>query len=409
MTSLCSANHQAIEDHSFAPSTSTLSHKESKMLNRIPQSVKITLSVIMLVFALAAIPSASNAQRFHGACGGGTTLTDFIAGAKAHGVLDDLARKTGQTLVTDGSAEKIVKDNYVRVIVTHGVWVTNYTCTGSSFKQLGKKKYLPKGTVLWVPAKNAPSPGKTKYLSWAAQENCGNAASGKIPVRRPGHAPSGKKPSKKKQSKKVPSAPSNGAPCSGQPYVVVNQQLICQSQQQDQKNQTEQNGSTNGQGSPVINNNITVQNQNANQNGNENNNSSNSGGNNQQQGQTQEQQQIQACALANGQWNTVTHNCDHPTPPPPGCTSNCNPHNCPSGQTWDNNKQMCVKDGSTNPPDQGCTSGCTNPPDDNPAWAQCYWDNAGWYGGKWHDSNGPVTADDWAYAGNAQPVGSSCQ
>lgn len=151
--------------------------------------------VFMALLSLMAFANPANAERYNGACGGGSTLADVIAGAKAKGVLDDMARKTGQTPGVDGSAAKIVRDNYVRVIVTRGVWVTNYDCVGGDFVKLDKPKYLPPGTVLWMPEKDAPESGYTATIQDAIQENCGNQATGNIKVKRPGKKKVAKKPS----------------------------------------------------------------------------------------------------------------------------------------------------------------------------------------------------------------------
>lgn len=171
-------------------------------------------SIVMIIISIMSIAfsSAASATRYYGACGGGTTLKDNILGWKAHGVLDDVARTTGQKPGIDGPSSKIVRDNMVPVYLVKGTWVTNYTCSGGRFVKLARKKYLPPGTKLWIPEKNAPAKGKKKYVSKAEQANCGNHASGKMLVKRKGHSKPKHKP-KKKPAKKKPTTPAQSNNC----------------------------------------------------------------------------------------------------------------------------------------------------------------------------------------------------
>lgn len=224
--------------------SSSLYNIKETMTMRVPRLSQM-MAALALIIALSCGfgYSAATAKRYYGACGGGSTLADFIASAKSHGVLDDLARKTGQTPGVDGSSAKIVKDNYVRVRVTRGVYVTNYTCTNGHFKRLSQKKYLPAGTILWVPQKIAPAKGKSKTIHWAAQENCGNKASGNIPVKRPGKPP---KKHKKKVTKKPapkPAPPSGTAiKCNvGELLIMKDSGLACQGISQSQEAKVDNN------------------------------------------------------------------------------------------------------------------------------------------------------------------------
>jgi len=199
------------------------------------------VAVVAISLLFTAFSSTADAKRYYGACGGGTTLKDNIAGWKQHGVLDDVARSTGQKPGVDGPAAKIVKDNMVPVYLVKGTWVTNYNCSNGRFVRLNAKKYLPAGTKLWMPEKNAPAKGKSKYVSKAEQANCGNRATGKMLVKRKGHSKPKPKP-KTKAKPKTPVAVPLVCPVNTV-GIVTNTGIACQSnsstQTADQKSNVE--------------------------------------------------------------------------------------------------------------------------------------------------------------------------
>ena len=129
--------------------------------------------------------SFASAAPFRGACGGGHDLSSAIAGWKAHGVLDDVAKLTGQTPGLDGSAEAIVRQGIVKVVVVKGGYVSNSTCRGGAFKSIGRKKYIPSGAILWVPEKDAPAPCTKGKVKTFMQGLCGNKQNGNLLVKRP--------------------------------------------------------------------------------------------------------------------------------------------------------------------------------------------------------------------------------
>lgn len=142
--------------------------------------------------------------RQHGACGGGDTVGEMMAGWSEHGVLDDVARSSGQTPGLDGSSSAIVRKGVVKVIVVRGGWVKNFTCKNGTFEgPLSKQKYIPAGSVYFVPERLAPPPCKRKraYLGW--QGNCGNKQLGNLLVARPCAVKHRPKPHPKKPVKKV--------------------------------------------------------------------------------------------------------------------------------------------------------------------------------------------------------------
>lgn len=171
-----------------------------------------TLIALAALVVVGAILLPSSAMAANGACGGGNTLSQVIKGWQKHRVLDDVARSTGQTPGLDGSSRSIVKGGIVKTIVVRGGWVTNYTCTGGKFKKVPSKKYIPAGSIYWVPEKLAPAPCKKKRTKRGYEARCGNKQVGSLLVKRP---------CKKKPSK--PKPPKSGGPkvvCSNTGQVV---------------------------------------------------------------------------------------------------------------------------------------------------------------------------------------------
>jgi len=86
------------------------------------QAKQMAVNTVQSAFGLAVPNSVSSVQstQAQGACGGGNTIGEAIAGWRAHGVLDDVARLTGQTPGLDGSAASIVRSGIVKTIVVHG-------------------------------------------------------------------------------------------------------------------------------------------------------------------------------------------------------------------------------------------------------------------------------------------------
>lgn len=165
----------------FGQITSTT--KETKMRNRAMLFLVAMFAAIMLTVPFTTPASAA------GACGGGDTISQAIKGWKNLGVLDDVARSTGQTPRTDGSAEKIVRTGMVKTVVVKGGYVTNSTCSGGKFRKLGKKKYIPAGAIYWVPERYAPkcngkSRSAKKRTRKGYQANCGNFQVGNLVVKR---------------------------------------------------------------------------------------------------------------------------------------------------------------------------------------------------------------------------------
>ncbi len=277
------------------------------------------VAVVAISLLFAAISSTADAKRYYGACGGGTTLKDNIAGWKQHGVLDDVARSTGQKPGVDGPAAKIVKDNMVPVYLVKGTWVTNYTCTNGSFKRLGAKKYLPAGTKLWMPEKNAPAKGKSKYVKKAEQANCGNRATDKMLVKRKGHS----KPKPKHKAKHTPkkSTPT-GCNIAGK---IVDAAGNCVDQSNSTKQDCEAKGNSwNSETNTCLN--ITVQVNCGNAvvvNGSNNTVNTSQGENC--------NKEMEYCVNKGGNWNGVTHVCTMP----PGCTSECQPPVVPTAECTD--------------------------------------------------------------------------
>lgn len=149
---------------------------------------KMPLWAITLLVAFGTMifgTSFASAAPFRGACGGGHDLSSAIAGWKAHGVLDDVAKLTGQTPGLDGSAEAIVRQGIVKVVVVKGGYVSNSTCRGGAFKSIGRKKYIPSGAILWVPEKDAPAPCTKGKVKTFMQGLCGNKQNGNLLVKRP--------------------------------------------------------------------------------------------------------------------------------------------------------------------------------------------------------------------------------
>lgn len=163
----------------------------------------MTAAVITALVVVGAILLPSSALAAGGACGGGNTLSQAIKGWQKHGVLDDVARLTGQTPGVDGSAKAIVKAGIVKVRVAKGGWVKNSTCTGGRFKGLGAKKYIPAGAIYFVPEKDAPAKCKRKRTKVGWQGNCGNKQNGNLLVVRPCKKKPPKKPKPPKPTGKI--------------------------------------------------------------------------------------------------------------------------------------------------------------------------------------------------------------
>lgn len=150
------------------------------MINRtIGTALLIAFSVVVSMLF------ASSALAANGACGGGNTLSQAMKGWQKHGVLDNVASSTGQTPGLDGSARSIVKGGIVKTIVVRGGYVTNFTCRGGEFKKLKGKKYIPAGSIYWVPEKYAPAPCKKGRTKRGYEARCGNKQVGNLLVKRP--------------------------------------------------------------------------------------------------------------------------------------------------------------------------------------------------------------------------------
>lgn len=273
------------------------------------RNLRIILAAVALIVAVAGLTAGNaSAAQFHGACGGGDTLNGAIAGWKAHGVLDDVARMTGQTPGVDGSAEHIVKTGMVKTTVVKGGYVRNFTCTGGKFSDLHKKKYIPAGAIYWVAERYAPKCNKKhgsaqKKVKQGMQGNCGNKQEGSLLVKRKCPKPKHKKP--KKPVKKPCGCTPPPASCpAGTVAVAIGGGIACQSNQQ-----TIGSGSCNGS-----------------------NNSSNTTGNGNVTGDCN---QVNQNCVGNNVCNTTTN-------PPPSCTcpQTCSPcppppppPTCPAGQT----------------------------------------------------------------------------
>lgn len=145
----------------------------------------LNLSGVLVPDATAAPnKAATTVTRYFGACGGGTSLADMMAGWQRHGVIDDVARSAGQTPGLDGSASNIVRGGIVEVVVVRGAYVRNFTCKGGVFDKVSKLKWIPAGSRYFVPERLAPKPCEQKrsYLGWEAR--CGNKQLGGLLVRR---------------------------------------------------------------------------------------------------------------------------------------------------------------------------------------------------------------------------------
>lgn len=138
--------------------------------------------MVILAFVVGIIgvtSSVASAKRYYGACGGGTTIKDAVAGWKAHGVDDDVVRLAGATSGLDGSSLTLLQDRMSVVTSAKGQYVDNYTCEGGVFKYVGRK-YIGKGEKFFAPTrlvdqleKSHPR-GGAAVLRWSLAWSCGN-------------------------------------------------------------------------------------------------------------------------------------------------------------------------------------------------------------------------------------------
>jgi hypothetical protein len=153
-----------------------------KMFMSCYRKLGIAFLAFFSIFAAAAIhaPTASAA----GACGGGSNLDQMMSGWNRLGVLDDVARKTGQSPGLDGSSREIVRDGVVATRVLHGGWVTNSTCSNGTFVRLDRPKHIPAGSLYFVPERLAPKPCEKGRVEFGWEASCGNGQWGNLVVQR---------------------------------------------------------------------------------------------------------------------------------------------------------------------------------------------------------------------------------
>jgi hypothetical protein len=349
-----------------------------QMRTRVPKYSFATLVAIMIAF-VAVIPA--HAMRYNGACGGGSNLKDAVKGWQAHGVADDVISMTGQTVGLDGSnVQAMAKAGLVRVVVSRGTWVNNFTCTGSHFKGVGRK-FLPRGYVLWVPAKSIHG----HFVSQALQSLCGNKATGHIPIVVPKH-----KAKKHKKAKKVVKA-TPACPAGFSNPTLINSVWTCQSNTSSETASVANDcKGPNSNSSQCVTTIIQITNQ--------------------------TNVVINAiCSQVTVNWSngdqTVSYYDNNGNvvdqsfcntvviQPPPSIT-------CPSGSIPNADNTACVKDGSTTPLPTGGDGTGSNPTDTNPTSSQCYWESAGTNPDGTTHASGDNVNPIWLGANGACPVGS---
>ncbi len=118
--------------------------------------------------------------RFFGACGGGTTFDDAVAGWRNHSVLDDVERAAGiSPNGLDGPPLRLLRKALVRVQVVSGAMAGNSTCKSGTFVGLTTLANQPTGSFVWTVRSWI---GKDGQLTRWWPDNCGNFRHGLIAV-----------------------------------------------------------------------------------------------------------------------------------------------------------------------------------------------------------------------------------
>jgi hypothetical protein len=150
-------------------------------LMKVLNMVAVLVAVILVSGLFTGIAYANTQTRFYGACGGGTTLADAVAGWKAHGTFDDVLRAghidpNGR----DGNVMRLLSKSMVHVKVRKGdPFASNTTCSGSTFMHISSPADQSTNTWVWTFTWMI-GPGGQLSTWWA--DNCGNERFGHVVV-----------------------------------------------------------------------------------------------------------------------------------------------------------------------------------------------------------------------------------
>lgn len=139
------------------------------------------LSAVGNISTAVAAPQAVNMQAVNGACGGGQTFDQAVAGWKAHGVLDDVMRWAGiDPDGADGRPIEQLRKTLVHVRVVRGsAAVGNNTCDSGMFRPLTRAASQAAGTYVWTTRERI---GKDGHVTQWFAADCGNLRGGHIYV-----------------------------------------------------------------------------------------------------------------------------------------------------------------------------------------------------------------------------------